>query len=103
MPLNESYRFAGKHGVEILVFLHGDVAAQNSFCARPGQAKVGARVEAEELVENARQGMEPLAVSKVSLADHARGVAGGFEPLGERGFAEGEPGTGIGPASRVPD
>ncbi len=103
MPLNESYRFAGKHVGEILVFLHGDVAAQNSFCARPGQAKVGARVEAEELVENARQGMEPLAVSKVSLADHARGVAGGFEPLGERGFAEGEPGTGIGPASRVPD
>src|SRR5262249_58269092 len=64
---------------------------------------MGPGQEAEELPEATVERVELVFLAEVPLADQPRGVAGGFQPLGEGDLAGGQPlaGTALGEQGRV--
>src|SRR5437762_12434935 len=87
VPLDEFNRFAAEGVGEIFLFIDLLRAAKNALIV---EIIVRAAEEAKKFVEAALVWMKLRLRAEVPFADESRGVAGRFEPRGDRRFGHGQ-------------
>src|SRR5262249_19721492 len=93
VAVDESTRLLAQYIGEIALDLHAVAPAQHRSQIRIVGLQIGvlARQEAKRLGESSLERMEFRLLAEVPLTDQSRRVAGGLEPVGNRGLAERQP------------